>query len=97
MCIIICYVCQLCVARKTGKHSPCYVFQIQIIWANCIFSHSLAKLVNIPQGKKIGKHNPLKSGGPPQPWHYRRDAYPQYQPSPPLHSASERQAMLLAA
>ena len=57
------YVCQYCVARETGKHTPCYVLSIQIIGGHYIFSHALAQLVNIPQGKKVGKHIPLKSGG----------------------------------
>ena len=56
------YVCQLCVAPKTRKHTPCYVFLIQIIEGNCIFSNSLAKLANMVQDQKVDKHTP------PQPW-----------------------------
>ena len=36
---------------------------IQVIDGNCIFDHSLAKLANIPQDKKVGKHTPLNDGG----------------------------------
>ena len=41
---------------------PCYVFLIQIIEGNCIFSHSLAKLANMVQDQKVDKHTS------PQPW-----------------------------
>ena len=42
---------------------PCYVFLIQIIDGNCIFSHSLAKLANIVQDRKVEKHTPPSRGG----------------------------------
>ena len=48
---------------KLANIPPCYVFLIQIIYGNCIFGHSLAKLANMVQGKTVGKHTPLKSGG----------------------------------
>ena len=57
------HVCQHCVILKTGKRSPFFVLLIQFIDGNRMFSHSLAKLANIPQGKKVGKHTPLNSGG----------------------------------
>ena len=44
---------------------PCYVFLIQIIDWNFIFSHSLAKVANMRQGRTVGKHSspPLAVGG----------------------------------
>ena len=50
-------------ASSTCNLSPFYLFLIRVIDGNCIFSNSLALLANIPQGKKVGKHTPLKSGG----------------------------------
>ena len=46
---------------KLANIAPCYVFWIQIIEGNFIFSNSLAKLANIPQGKKVDTP-------PPQIW-----------------------------
>ena len=47
---------------KTGEHIPFVMyFLIQIIDVYCIFSHSLAKLANMTQGKKVGKHTPPHS------------------------------------
>ena len=43
---------------KLANVLPFYVFSAQIIDGNCIFSSSLAKLANMPQGKQIGKHTP---------------------------------------
>ena len=48
---------------KLANMSPCYVFLIQGMNDNCIFSHPLGKLANMVQGKKLGKHTPLKSEG----------------------------------
>ena len=42
---------------------PCYVILIQNIDANYIFCHSLVRLGNMAQDKKVGKHTLLKSGG----------------------------------
>ena len=47
---------------KLAKVPPRYVFLLQIIDGNCIFSHALAKLANMVQDKKIDKHTF------PQPW-----------------------------
>ena len=58
------YVCQHCVwPSKLANIPPRYVFLIQVLDGNCILSHPLAKLANIPQGNKVAKHTPLKSGG----------------------------------
>ena len=46
---------------KLANVPPCYVFLIQIIDGNCILSHSLAKLANLVQDRKVDTH-------PPQPW-----------------------------
>ena len=43
--------------------APCCVFLIQIINGNCIFSHSLAKLANMVQDKKVDKQTPPTRGG----------------------------------
>ena len=43
--------------------APCCVFLIQLIDGNSIFSHSLAKLANMVQDKKIDKHTPPSRGG----------------------------------
>ena len=48
---------------KLANILPCYIFLKQIIDGNCMIGHSLAKLVNIPQDKKVGKHTP-----PPHRW-----------------------------
>ena len=48
---------------KLANIPSCCVFVIQIIYGNCIFSHSLAKLANMPQGKKVGKHITPSRGG----------------------------------
>ena len=42
---------------------PRYVFLIQIIVGNCIFSYSLAKLANMDQDKQVDKHTPPPSRG----------------------------------
>ena len=47
---------------KLANIRPCCVLLIYTINGNCIFSNSLAKLANMPQGKKVGKHTS------PQPW-----------------------------
>ena len=64
------YVCQHCVAPKLANIPSCYVFWIQVIDANCIFSHSSAKLANMAQDKKLANI-------PPQPWRalLRRSTY----------------------
>ena len=36
----------------------CFIFLIQIIDGNCIFSHSLAKLANVVQDQQVDKHTP---------------------------------------
>ena len=41
---------------------PCYVFLIEIIVGNCIYSHLLAKVANMVQDRKFDKHIPA------QPW-----------------------------
>ena len=64
MCSIIFikrYVCQHCVAFKTGNVSSFYVFLIQIIDGNLIFGHLSA---NVPPGPKLANVPPLNSGGP---------------------------------
>ena len=43
--------------------TPCYVYSIQVIDTNCIFSHSSAKLASIVQDKKADKHTPPAVGG----------------------------------
>ena len=48
---------------KLANIPPCYVFLIQIINGNCIFSHSLAKLANTPQEEKVGKRTPPQIWG----------------------------------
>ena len=45
---------------KLTNLPPCYVFLIQIMNGNCIFSSLLA---NIPPRPKTDKRTPLKSGG----------------------------------
>ena len=50
-------------APKLANMPPCYVFLIQMIDGNCIFSHSLAKLANMVQDKKVDKHTPPSRGG----------------------------------
>ena len=47
---------------KLASTPPWYVFLIQTIEGNCICFYSLAKLANIPQGKKVGKHTPQIGG-----------------------------------
>ena len=48
---------------KLANISPYYVFSIQMIDGNSIFTHSSAKLANMPEGKKFGKHIPPPAGG----------------------------------
>ena len=48
---------------KLENIPPCYVFLIQVISGNCIFSHSLAKLPTIVQDRKVDKHTPPAVGG----------------------------------
>ena len=48
---------------QTRQMFPFYVFVILIIRGYCLFSHLLAKLANIRQGKKVGKHSPPKIWG----------------------------------
>ena len=48
---------------KLANIPPCYVFLIQIIEGNCIFSNSLAKLANMVQDQKVDKHTPPSRGG----------------------------------
>ena len=56
------YVCQHCVAFKTGKRSPFFIsVLIQSIDVSCIFSHLLA---DVPPGPKLANVPPFKSGGP---------------------------------
>ena len=43
---------------KLANILPFYLFLIQVIDGNCMFSHSLAKLANMAQDKKVGKHTP---------------------------------------
>ena len=40
-----------------------YVFLIQMIDGNCMFSNSLAKLANMVRDKKVGKPTPSNLGG----------------------------------
>ena len=48
---------------KLANIPPCYVLSIQNIYGSFIFSHSLAKLANMPQVQKVGKHTPLQIWG----------------------------------
>ena len=48
---------------KLAIISPCHVFSIQVFDGSCIFGHSLAKVANMVQDKKVSKHTL-----PPQPW-----------------------------
>ncbi len=48
---------------KLAHLPPCYVFLIQVIKGNCKFSHSLVKLANMAQDKKVGKHTAPSRGG----------------------------------
>ena len=49
--------------QKLASILPCYVFLIQIIRGNCIFSHSMAKFANMAQDQRGDKHPPLVVGG----------------------------------
>ena len=49
-------------APKLANMPPCYVFPIQNIDGNRIFGHSLAKLANMVQNKKVDKHTPPAVG-----------------------------------
>ena len=44
--------------KKLANIPPCCVILKQNINGNCIFSHSVAKLANLVQDKKVGKHTP---------------------------------------
>ena len=57
------YVCQLSVGPKLANIPPYYVLWVQILNGSGIFSHSLAKLANMVQGKKVDKHTPPPSRG----------------------------------
>ena len=48
---------------KLANIPPCCICLIPIINGNCIFSHSLAELVNMVQGRTGWQAYPLKSGG----------------------------------
>ena len=50
-------------AQKLANIPHCYVFLIQMIEGNCIFSHSLAKLANMVQDQKVDKHTPPPAVG----------------------------------
>ena len=50
-------------APKLANIAPCYVFLTQFINGNCKFSHSLAKLANMVQDRKVHKHIPPAVGG----------------------------------
>ena len=50
-------------APKLANIPPCYVFTIQIIDGNYIFSDSLAKFANMVQDRKVDKHTPPSRGG----------------------------------
>jgi hypothetical protein len=52
-----------CGPQKAGKHHFVYVFLIQTIEGNCIFSNSLAKLTNMVQDQQVDKHTPPSLGG----------------------------------
>ena len=47
---------------KLANIPPCYICSPQTIDGTFIFSYSLAKLANMVQDRKVGKHTP------PQPW-----------------------------
>ena len=48
---------------KLANHILFHVFLLKNINGNCIFSHSLAKLANMVQDKKVGTHTSPSRGG----------------------------------
>ena len=48
--------------QKLANIPACYVFLIQVIEGNCIFSHSLARLANMVQDRTVDKHTPPSRG-----------------------------------